>query len=466
VPKPLTGRRRPAYRHAPSRAGSAGPEAVALLEEIGIELDPWQSDVLRDAMGRDGAGNWVADEVVEVVPRQNGKTVVLLARALWDALLGDERLVVCSAHQFKTARESFLALKSWCETPALAAYEPVIRTGAGNESVEFPGRGRIQFIARSRTSGRGFSPDCAILDEAFELDDLALDAVKPSLAAAKAPQMWFASSAPHPTSSVLRRLCLRGRAGEGERLVYHEWCADADCQLDDPRAWAQANPALGRRLTVAYTRSELDALDSEGFARERLGRWNEDEALSIFPAGLWASLADPNSRASGDKAIAVDVSPDRRRSVIAAAGELRDGRILVEILAEREGVSWVVDEVAALEVAHHPGAVVVDGAGQAESLIAPLEKAGVRVTRTGPREMAAACGGLHDAVLEGRLVHMGDAALNGAVEGATQRTLGDAWAWSRRSSRANVSPLVGASLAHWAVAGGHLRRPFEILAIL
>jgi hypothetical protein len=180
--------------------------------------------------------------------------------------------------------------------------------------------------------------------------------------------------------------------------------------------------------------------------------------------GLWPSLADPNSRATGDNAIAVDVSPDRRRSVIAAAGELDDGRILVEILSERAGVSWVVDEVAALEAAHHPGAVVVDGAGQAESLIAPLEKAGVRVTRTGPREMAAACGGLHDAVLEGRLVHMGEAALDGAVEGASQRTLGDAWTCSRRSSPSNVSLLVAASLAHWAVAGGHLRRPFEILA--
>lgn len=61
---------------------------------------------------------------------------------------------------------------------------------------------------------------------------------------------------------------------------------------------------------------------------------------------------------------------------------------------------------------------------------------------------------------------MGQAALNGGAEGAAQRTLGDAWAWSRRSSRANVSPLVGVSLAHWAVAGGHLRRPFEILGIL
>ena len=450
--KPLIGRRRPTYRLVPRRASSsAGREAVELVASIGVELDPWQADVLTDAMGRDRTGNWVADEVVEVVGRQNGKTVILLGRALWGALLGDEHLTVFSAHQFKTARESFLQLKSWCETPALAAYQPVIRTGAGNESVEFPGRGRIQFIARSRTSGRGFSPDCAILDEAFELDDMALEALKPALAAARAPQMWFASSAPHPTSSVLRRLCLRGRAGGAERLVYHEWCAADDCEIDDPRAWAAANPAMGRRLSAEYTRSEMEALDAEGFKRERLGHWHEDESASVIPAALWRSLGNPGARAVRSRVLALDVTPDRRRSCIAAAGRMDDDRILVEVIAEREGVGWIVDETAALVAEHEPAAVLVDGAGQSQSLILPLEKAGVEVVRTGPAEMAAACGQFHDAAIERTLVHLGQGVLDAAVEGSRQRVLGDAWAWSRRSSHSNVAPLVAASLAHFGV---------------
>ena len=114
-------------------------------------------------------------------------------------------------------------------------------------------------------------------------------------------------------------------------------------------------------------------------------------------------------------------------------------------------VSWVVDEVAALVAEHEPAAVVVDGAGQSQSLIAPLERAGVEVTRTGPAEMAAACGGFHDAVLERTLTHLGQGSLDNAVEGSRQHVLGDAWAWSRRSSSSNVSPLVAASLAHFGV---------------
>jgi hypothetical protein len=273
----------------------------------------------------------------------------------------------------------------------------------------------------------------------------------PALAAADSPQVWFAGSAPHETSVVLRRLLLRAREGTAERLVAHEWCAPDDAELDDVKAWRSANPALGRRLTEGFTRSELDALDPEDFRRERLGIWLPELFGGVIPAALWRALSDPSARAMRAKVIAVDVTPDRRRSVIAAGGRMDDDRIMVEVLDEREGVSWVVDEVAAVVAEHEPAAVVVDGAGQSQTLIAPLEKAGVEVTRTGPAEMAAACGGFHDAVMERTLLHMGQGALDAAVEGSKQRTLGDAWAWSRRSSRSNVAPLVAVSLAHYGV---------------
>jgi len=55
-------------------------------------------------------------------------------------------------------------------------------------------------------------------------------------------------------------------------------------------------------------------------------------------------------------------------------------------------------------------------------------------------------------VSEGRLVHPSDSALDAAVQGAQQRTVGDGqWAWTRRSSKVNVAPLVAATLAVYAV---------------
>jgi hypothetical protein len=38
------------------------------------------------------------------------------------------------------------------------------------------------------------------------------------------------------------------------------------------------------------------------------------------------------------------------------------------------------------------------------------------------------------------------------LEGVKQRTVGDgAWAWARRTSAANITPLVAATLALWGV---------------
>jgi hypothetical protein len=224
------------------------------------------------------------------------------------------------------------------------------------------------------------------------------------------------------------------------------------------QGWEASNPALGDRIDLAFVASELDSLQLEDFERERLGRWDETASLGVFPE--WDSLANPSPPTStGARAIGIDVTPDRRRACIAAGADVGSDRVLVEVLQEREGVSWVVDEVAALVAQHKPDAVVVDLAGQGRSLIPPLEKVGVTVTQTDVQAMVAACAGFSDAVHERRLVHRGDPVLTGAVEGARQRQVGDgAWAWARRTSKSNVAPLVAATLAVYGVKNGAPKR--------
>ena len=56
---------------------------------------------------------------------------------------------------------------------------------------------------------------------------------------------------------------------------------------------------------------------------------------------------------------------------------------------------------------------------------------------------------MYDTVDEKGLRHLGGLELRQAVKGATKRPLGDAWAWSRRNSTVDISPLVAATLALW-----------------
>jgi hypothetical protein len=191
------GSQEPTYRLTPENDGSRGQEAIDLALAAGLELDGFQQDWLRDGMATSGT-RWASDEVVGLVARQNGKSVVLVIRSLWGPTLGGEGLVLFSSHQYKSAGECFLLAKQICETPAFARFEPKVRAAHGAEGIEFNTGGRLLFIARSRVSGRGFSPDVVIADEAFELNDLQLSALKPALAAAKQPQAWYASSVNRP----------------------------------------------------------------------------------------------------------------------------------------------------------------------------------------------------------------------------------------------------------------------------
>jgi hypothetical protein len=71
------------------------------------------------------------------------------------------------------------------------------------------------------------------------------------------------------------------------------------------------------------------------------------------------------------------------------------------------------------------------------------------------REYAQACGSFFDMCDQDMLRHLGTPELAAAVKGASTRPLGDAWAWSRKGSEVDISPLVSCTLA---LRGKHRRR--------
>lgn len=402
---------------------------------------------------------WAATEIALIVPRQNGKNEVALVRELYGLFVVGEPLIVHSAHLFSTCKDHFRRLCALIESsPTLRRRVRTIRQTVGEEGVELTNGARIRFVARSRTSARGLTASTIVLDEAFALTDDQMSNMLPTLSASEGPQVWYLSSAPHAASEVLRRVCLRGR-GSAPGLAYYEWCAEQTAESGDVKAWAQANPAMGHRITLDFTWKELDALADEDFRRERLGVWSEEQFESVIDLAAWRALADEHSKARDPVALAIDVTPDRKRAAIAGAGRRADGLVHVEVIDDREGVSWVVKRVAELVERHKPCCIVIDGRGPAASLLPALAEAGLKVTAapragsedivatTSAAEMASACGAFYDAIQAGSLRHLDQFSLNAAIEGATRRTLGDAWAWSRKGSASSIAPLVALSLA-------------------
>lgn len=433
---------------------SAGPDAAELAAVCGLLLDDWQQLVLDVAMGERSDDHWCASDVDLVASRQNGKNGCVEARELYGAVILGES-IIHTAHLFKTTRESYNRLLELVEG------DPDVRerltwqvaSPASGYEMRFRGGGRVQFIARSRTSGRGLTGDLLVFDEAQDLDDDAVGALLPTIVSRPNPQAWYLGSAPGPMSTVWHRRRASGREGGSDRRAFFEFSADPGCDLDDRDSWAQANPGLGLRLTEEAIEAERLSMSDEMFARERLSV-SPDLAIAgmVIPPDAWASCLDPRSKFSGPPVFAVDVSPGEETASIAVAGVRDDGLLHVEIAENRPGTGWVAAWLKDRQ-GRWNARIVADPGGPAGAVLPDAKAAGVDIEPVSLRDHAAACASLRSAVVEGRMRHRGDALLDAALQGATKRDMGDgAWLWSRKSSLIDISPLVAATLALSAVS--------------
>jgi hypothetical protein len=435
----------PRLRSVPGGVSSAGDEAVDLAARAGLSLYPWQQLVLRDALAERADGRWAAFEVGLVVPRQNGKGTVLEALELAALFLpepgGPAPLILHSAHEFKTSAEHFRRMRDLVErTPLLQKQVRIIRTAAGAESIELHTGARLRFVTRTGGSGRGFSADLVVIDEAYNLTAEAMAAVLPTLSTRPNPQIWYTSSAGMASSEQLSRVRARGQAGGDSSLAYFEWSAADGASLDDRDAWAEANPSLGLRIPESFVAQERAALPDEQFGRERLGLWADRGDSSAFPPEVWASLADPAAERGAAPAFGVATAPDRSWAAVAVAWKRPDGLSQVMLADYRPSTTWLAARVAELR-SSWGGVIVADTASREliDGAVEPSEA-----------DQAIAHNALSDAVLAGTVRHGNEPALNTAVRGAKWKPLGNTQALARRGS-VDISPLAAAALALSAV---------------
>lgn len=458
----MLGQQSPRVMSVPPYSVSLGDEAIDFAAKAGLYLDPWQQMVLRESLGMAPGGKWTAPQVGLLVPRQNGKGSVLEARELFGLFVLGEELIIHSAHKFDTSQEHFLRMRNLIDgNPDLSRHVKSVLTANGKESITLRNGHRLKFKARTISgSGRGFSGDLLVLDEAMLLPEQALDAMMPTLITRKNPQTWFTSSAGTADSAALWRIVKRGRDG-APRLAYFEWGCPTGVDVLDRANWAAANPGLGHRISLEALEDDLAQMSEEGFAREHLGIWDDVARQTVIPLDVWDAAADPSGEIAGSIALAVDVAPDRSSASIALAGLRIDGKPQVEVVQMGPGAAWVVPRLVELTSAHQPLAVVVDPGSPAGSLLPALAEAGLDVTLTTTREVGQAFGAFVDAAMAGEVRHLADPALADALAGAKKRALGEAWAWDRKNYDTNITPLVAVTLALWGLNAKQVK-PFNV----
>lgn len=465
---------RPRFAWSPPCARSLGSECVAFWRAAGGLLFEWQELVIVGMLGLGEDDRWATSEDGLDVARQNGKGVILQAIEAFFAFELGYDVVMHTAHEFATSQEHQLRLEDVIQNAPHLHAQVKERGGYmhanGRESIILKSGRRIIFKARTKGGGRGYSGDLLVWDEAMVIPDAVVGAQKPMLRASKAPhgpKVIYAGSAVdqdiHEHGMNFARLRERGIA-EAPRVSWHEWSAPydhpsemTDDLLRDRSWWPLANPSMEEGLVSESTmEDEIESMPARTCAVELggVGDWPRTDGFddTVFPVEIWDALEDQTSVLQEPFCLAFDVSPERRTS-IAIAGRNQNDDFHVEIQECKQGTSWVVDRLVEMVERGDPEVVVCDATGPASSLLIALEEAGVKVETITATEHGQACGRLVDMVSDGTLAHLGSPELREAIRGSKTRQLGDAWAWSRKNSHVDISPLVAATLALGAAAG-------------
>jgi hypothetical protein len=439
---------------------------------------PWQRYVADVAMELDADGSLFYDRVVVTVPRQSGKTTLVLPVFTHRCVAefpggrldrGPQRQTV--AYTAQTRND---ARKKWIKefVPLLEAspfrHQFDKRLTNGSEGLDWSNGSSFDLVATMEKSGHGDTLDLGIIDEAFaQTDDRLEQALEPAMITRTAAQLWIISTAgenelksPFLWDQVQsgRRVCAEGLES---RTAYFEWSVGEDEDADDIEVVASRHPAVGFTVTVAdleARRQQFEAKgDMSGFRRAYCNMWGAIAALKDpkIPGDKWlATLGPERQPTAGQMSLSFGVAPDGEWSSIALSmGSLADP--YVAVIEHRQGVGWLPARLVELVERWSPLAVGFNNAGpaaaQAGAVLEAFRAAEISadlLTPVNTSEYKAACGGFYTDVIEGRLRRPdGQGPLDVAVADAAERPLGDAWAWDMRNATVPICPLEAVTVA-------------------
>ena len=446
-----------------------GMRAAKILKVGGLILDPWQMEVMDDWLAYSPGQKWINKTCGGSVPRQNGKTCLISGRAEAGMVLYNEQ-VLYTAHLQKTATETFEEMAAFFDSPNLRKYVKDIKTALGREQIILNSGARVKFLARTRNGGRGQHGDLLIFDEAQELDTDQQASFLPAISASLNPQTIYIGTPPDPNADGTVFSGIRQKAMDGgtKSTSWFEFSVDKIGDVTDKKRWAATNPALGRRILLSTIEGESEQMDSDTFARERLGWWtpvvSQQQNLAI-PEDVWMACASDDLKPEGKTAYGVKFSPDGSEVCLCGAVIPKDGPARISLIDRKPagyGTQWLADWLC--ERYKKASCVVIDGKNGVDVLvdkIAPTWKYKGSVIKPGAKDMIAAVGLLTDCLNEKTVTwYSQQEALKHSATASIKRPIGGGWGFGGDDS----APIEACALALWG-AKTTKRDPSRVMRI-
>lgn len=445
----------------------SGPVASAAAQ-AGIDLLPWQVDLLRDWTALDSEGRFVHHRCGASIPRQAGKSVGGIAWCISLAVFMGYK-VLWTDHNYSTTcemldrfREVFgrKVADERAEHPRFNARVTEVNNKTAQEYFKFKGGGVLAFSTRTKKAKMGFSFDVVVYDEAQELRNEHTQIITPTMSSgAKAnPQTIYLGTPTRAGNPAEVFQGVRKEAWADEPpadLCWTEYGVEEVGDIYDESRWATVNPSLGALANYDAIRLGLPPnLDDLAFAQEYLGYWLPKVADAVISPAEWRERLvskEDAPKEGGRVAYGVKFSPDGATVAVAAARRLDEGPVHVELVMNGStsgGTARLAEWIAARTGS--ASCCAIDGLSGAAALVDAVGRAPRGyIVRPGASDAMSAASMMLEAVRSGGMTHIDDPALGLSATSATKRAIGSRGGWGWGGD--NATPIDAASLALWAV---------------
>jgi phage terminase large subunit-like protein len=277
-----------------------------------LNLEPWQDEMMGEALAYDGQGWPVWRSVVLILPRKNGKTTLLAGLAVYRLVTSEgSPEILLAASSDKQAGRLFDAAATFCRRDSMLDSLVRIRDYLG-QIVREDGQGHILRMSSDPARLHGYNPSLVIVDELAQWTTPSLRRAYAALTsgggARKAPQTFTittAGEAKDREDSILGRILdtalqrgeVEGRPGltiarfwDAKTLVYnfeaptHDPRDVAAMKLANPASWITENYLAKQAENPELTDAEVLQLHGCVWAAGQ---------TSWLPAGTWQACAAP-----------------------------------------------------------------------------------------------------------------------------------------------------------------------------
>lgn len=450
--KARKGSTKPRLQNAPLKGASRIDEVKKFLVDCKLELLPWQEYVLTDLLKVDKAGKWRRKTNLLLVARQNGKTHLARIRILAGLFIFGEMNIVAMSSNRGMALDTFRKVVDVIEdNPHLMAQVRQIRVANGQESVELLSGARYEIVAATRDGSRGKTADLLYIDELREIDEDSWTAAKPITRARPNSQIFMTSNAGDAFSSVLNDLRSRALSYPPSSLGFWEYSADDFAKITDKDAWYQANPALGYLIDEETIAEAIATSSVEASRTETLCQW-VSALKSPWPYRAFEDLTvqDLKIEPGAPTIFGMDISVNKKMASLVAGQVQEDGKIAVGVIAQFESQVAIDELKMAIEVnewanKYRPRMICFDKYSSM-SVAERLAQSGHKIQDMSGTVFYQACSDLYDALVNARIVHIGQASLVDSMNNCAAKETDAGWRIVRRKSAGDVSAAISLAM--------------------